>query len=106
MGKSPEEVEKGTKIIKSLVKDLCDMLKAEMSKIINEEYYAKKDERHAAALKFLDTNGDGKLQLKELLRAFEGTGPGSPSFEFGKLLGVNMSDHMPKIQPKIQEMMG
>merc|ERR1712014_383068 len=84
------EVKEGTKtmsMVRDMMKDLYEMIKAEITAFINESYYAKKDERHAAALKCLDKNGDGKLQLTEFVRAFDDL----PQREFIKALGVDVT---------------
>merc|ERR1711879_419569 len=103
MGKTDDEAAALKNKIKSVMKKPFDFVKAEFTRIADEEYHAKKEERHAAAMKFLDKNGDGRLQLTEFLAAF--LLEGDDSQQLNAALGVNMKAHLPAIMPKMEEIL-
>merc|ERR1712039_1006807 len=52
-------------------KQTCIKKVTESSAKMKEEYKAKKEEKDAAALKTMDSSGDGTIQLNEFLSAME-----------------------------------
>merc|ERR1719410_2290383 len=67
---SPEEREAAKPQVEEQINEALQELKAEVQQQ-EDAYKADKAAYDAAALKVLDTNGDGTIQLDEFLRALE-----------------------------------
>lgn len=101
-GKTDEEAAKVKKTLKTAMQKPLKVIKSEFARIVDEEYTAKKQERHAAAMKLLDKNGDGQLQLKEFLAVF--LAEDEDRAQLDEALGLDMAPHMGDIMVKVSEL--